>query len=221
MTDESKTKTPKSGWLNLVIDYAPLVVFLLVYYLYSPEDKNDTFGVISAVVRGTGAFMVAAIAALIASKFYLGHISRMLMLSTFLIVGFGGLTVVLADPFWVQVKPTALYAFFGLTLLAGWWRGKALLQWLLDAAFEGLNKEGWLKLSRNWGIFFLALALLNEAIRHFYNVESGGFDTWLWAKFWVFMPLTFLFTFTQIPMLLKHGMSLGDEEEVLQNPPHE
>ena len=222
MTDDTKpAKKPGTGWINVAVDYGPLLVFLLVYYLYSPADKNDTFAVIAAVIRGTGAFIVAALAALAISKWRLGHVSRMLMLSTVLIVGFGGLTIMLADPFWVQVKPTALYAFFGVTLLIGWLRGKALLQWLLEAAFEGLTNEGWLKLSRNWGVFFLALAVLNEVLRHFYNVGNGSFDTWLWAKFWVFMPLSFLFTFAQLPMLLKHGLSLDDEKKVLQNPPPE
>ena len=106
--------------------------------------------------------MLAALVALAASKYLFGRVSRMLALSTILIVGFGGLTVLLRDPFYVQIKPTVLYLFFGAVLLAGWLRGKALLQWLLEAAFEGLNDEGWLKLSRNWGVFFLFLAVLNE-----------------------------------------------------------
>jgi len=60
---------------------------------------------------------------------------------------------------------------------------------------------------------------LNEALRHFYNVENGSFETWIWAKFWVFMPLTFLFTFSQIPMLLKHGLGIEGVEEEERNPP--
>jgi intracellular septation protein len=40
-----------------------------------------------------------------------------------------------------------------------------------------------------------------------------SFEGWLWAKLWVFLPLTFLFTFTQIPMLMKHGLDLGLEED--------
>ena len=90
----------------------------------------------------------------------------------------------------------------------GWKIGKALLKILLEAAFEGLTEEGWLKLSRNWGVFFLCLAGLNEALRYYMDFEG-----WLWAKLWVFMPLSFLFTFTQIPMLLKHGLDVGGEEE--------
>jgi hypothetical protein len=45
-----------------------------------------------------------------------------------------------------------------VVLLGGWLKGKALLKYLLEAAFEGLSDEGWLKLSRNWGVFFLFLA---------------------------------------------------------------
>jgi intracellular septation protein len=140
----------------------------------------------------------------------------MLLLSTILIVGFGSLTVFLRDPFYVQVKPTVLYLFFGVVLLIGWLRGKALLQWLLEAAFEGLNEEGWLKLSRNWGLFFLFFAVLNEVLRHMLS-----FGDWLSAKLWVFMPLSFLFTFTQLPMLLRHGLAANAEDEVVENPPSE
>src|SRR3546814_17763180 len=86
--------------------------------------------------------------------------------------------------------------------------GRALLQILLEAAFEGLSEEGWLKLSRNWGILFLAFAALNETLR--LNVS---FEDWLWAKIWGFLPLTFLFTFSQIPMLLRHGLKIEDEPE--------
>ena len=212
MTD---TKTQKgSGWLSTLIDYGPLLVFLAVYWFYSPENKEDSVGVLLAVVRSTGAFIVAALVALALSKFILGKISRMLMLSTVLIVGFGGLTIALRDPVYVQIKPTVLYAFFGMVLLIGWWRGKALLQWLLEAAFEGLNDEGWLKLSRNWGIFFLFLAVLNQALVHFLS-----FGDWLWAKLWVFMPLSFLFTFSQLPMLMRHGMALGEEDKVVEETP--
>ena len=92
--------------------------------------------------------------------------------------------------------------------------GKALLQVLLEAAFEGLDRAGWLKLSRNWGFFFVFLAVLNEVLR-----MQLSFGDWLWAKLWVFMPLSFLFTFTQIPMLLKHGLGAEGLAEEESTPP--
>lgn len=208
-------KKAKSGLLNLLVDYAPIAVFFGVYRYNAPA-SHEGIGEVAAVISGTGAFMVAAVIALLVSKWKLGRVSPMLWLSTVLIVGFGGLTILLRDPIWIQVKPTAIYVLFGLVLLAGVMRGKALLKILLEAAFEGLSDEGWLKLSRNWGVFFFALAGLNEVLR-----AQLSFGDWIAAKLWVFLPLTFLFTFLQIPMLLRHGLAQEAEPEVLSDPPHE
>ena len=211
MTEQANK--PKSGWLNILVDYGPLLVFLGVYKFYQPP-ADSTFGEVAAVIYGTIAFMIAAVAALVFSKFKFGRVSPMLLLSTALIVGFGGLTIWLQDEKFIQFKPTAIYLLFGVPLIIGWLRGKALLQVLLEAAFEGLTEEGWLKLSRNWAIFFFFLAGLNEVLR-----ATLSFETWLWAKFWVFMPLSFLFTFSQIPMLLKNGLSLDEGEKEAEVPP--
>lgn len=208
-------KKAKSGLLNLLVDYAPIAMFFGVYRYNAPA-KHEGIGEVAAVISGTGAFMVAAVIALLVSKWKLGRISPMLWLSTVLIVGFGGLTILLRDPVWIQVKPTTIYVLFGTVLLAGVMRGKALLKILLEAAFEGLSDVGWLKLSRNWGVFFFALAVLNEVLR-----AQLSFGDWIAAKLWVFLPLTFLFTFLQIPMLLRHGLAQEAEPEVLSDPPHE
>ncbi|GAA4768278.1 inner membrane-spanning protein YciB [Novosphingobium ginsenosidimutans] len=206
----------KSGWLNLAVDYGPVIVFFAIYKYYSPADRENSVAEVLAVIKGTVSFMIAAVIALLVSKWKLGKVSPMLWLSTLLIVGFGGLTVLLHDPIWIQVKPTAIYLLFGVTLLVGVWRGKALLKILLEAAFEGLDDAGWMKLSRNWGLFFLVLAAVNEGLRH-----SLSFGDWIAAKLWVFLPATFLFTFAQIPMLMRHGLAAEEQAEVLENPPHE
>ncbi len=210
-TDEGRKAA--SSWLNVAVDYGPLLVFLGVYKWQSPAEPNAVSEV-AAIIAGTLAFMVAAVAALLISKWRLGKVSPMLWFSTALIVGFGSLTIFFGDPTFVQLKPTIIYASFGVVLLGGIIAGKALLKVLLEAAFEGLNEAGWLKLSRNWGVFFLALAGLNEVLR-----AQMDFEGWLWAKIWVFLPLTFLFTFSQIPMLLRHGLSFEDKDEVLKDEP--
>ena len=212
MSEEAKPKQ-KTGWLHTLVDYGPLLVFLGVYKLYEPP-ATSTFGEIAAVIYGTIAFMIAALVALAFSKWKFGKVSPMLILSTSLIVGFGGLTIWLQDERFIQFKPTAIYLLFGIVLVIGWLRNRAWLQVLLEAAFEGVTHEGWLKLSRNWGFFFFALAALNEVL-----VRTMTFEGWLWAKLWVFLPLTFLFTFTQIPMLLRNGLSFDDADEVLKDEP--
>lgn len=206
---------PKSGLLNLVVDYGPVAVFFAVYKFSSPPG-HDSAGEVFAVIRGTVAFMIAAVVALGVSRWKLGKVSPMLWLSTALIVVFGGLTVFFQDRSWIQIKPTAIYLLFGVSLLVGVARGRPLLKYLLQAAFEGLDEAGWSKLSRRWGWFFLFLAVLNEVLR--YQLDFG---TWIAAKLWLFMPLSFLFTFAQIPMLLRHGLAQEAEGEVLADPPHE
>lgn len=210
---DAETKKAGSSWISVAVDYGPLLVFLAVYRFNAPNDPNPA-GELLAIIYGTGAFMAAAVVALLISKWRLGRVSPMLWFSTALIVGFGALTIFLGDPVFVQLKPTIIYGVFGLALLVGFIMGRALLKILLEAAFEGLTDEGWLKLSRNWGVFFLVLAVLNEVLR-----AQMSFEGWLWAKFWVFLPLTFLFTFANIPMLLKHGLDVGQEEDVVKDEP--
>jgi intracellular septation protein len=206
----------KSGWANLLVDYGPILLFFLVYRYFSPKSGEPSFGDVTAVIYGTLAFMAGAVGALVLSIVKFRRVSPMLWLSTALIVVFGGLTVLLHDKFYIQIKPTAIYLLFGVALIGGWLRGRALLKTLLEAAFEGLDDAGWMLLSRNWGFFFLVLAVLNEALRHYLT-----FAGWLQAKLWLFMPLSFLFTFLHMPMLLKHGLAAGEEDEVVTHPPHE
>jgi intracellular septation protein len=215
-TSADKPERPKSSWINLVVDFGPLLVFFLAYRHFAPPAGDQGIGVALAVTKGTIAFMVATVIALIVSRWRLGHISPMLWLSTALILGFGTLTVLLGDPFWVQVKPTAIYLLFAAVLFVGLARGKPMLRFLLQSAFDGLDEQGWLKLSRNWAIFFLFLAGLNEVLR-----QVLSFEGWLQAKLWGFTTLSFVFTFAQIPMVLRHGMGEESKDEVITHPPHE
>ena len=208
----------KSGWLNLAIDYGPVVVFFVTYRLFRPHDTDAALVEVVAVTKSTIAFVIATVIALALSKWKLGRISPMLWLTTVLVIGFGALTVISQDPFWIRHKPTAVYLLLAAMLIVGWRRDRPTLKYLLGSAFEGLSDEGWMTLTRNWGIFFVALAGLNEV---FANPVWFGFDAWLKAKLIVFLPLSFLFTFAHLPMLLRHGLTTEAEADVVTNPPHE
>ena len=212
MSDQPTPK-PKSSWLNLVVDYGPLLVFFLAYRWAKP-DEGGGLGEVIAVTKSTLAFMVATVIALVVSKWRLGKVSPMLWLSSVLIIGFGSVTVWLNDPFYIQVKPTIIYLFFAATLFGGLLRGKAMLKYLLQSAFEGLDDAGWLKLSRNWAAWFVFLAIANEVLRQWLS-----FDGWLQAKLWGVSVASFVFTFAQIPMLLRHGLGAEDKVEVETTPP--
>lgn len=182
-----------------MLDFGPLLVFFLTYKFVG-------------IIAGTAAFMAAIIVAVIVSKVKLGKISPMLWLSAVLVVGFGSLTIYFHDQRFIQIKPTVIYAFFALMLFGGLFKGKPLLKYLLQAAYDGLSEEGWMKLSRNWALFFVFMALLNEGMRAYLT-----FDLWLTLKVWAVTALSFVFALANIPMLLRHGLDIGkklDSEEI-------
>lgn len=193
----------KGGLLPFLIDFGPLLIFFAVFKL--TQDGDGAFAATAAAIRGTLAFMVAIAIALAVSKWKLGKVSPMLWMSAVLVLGFGALTIYFHDEKFIQIKPTIIYAGFAAILLGGWWRGRPMLKYLLEAAYDGLDQDGWMKLSRNWGLFFAVLALANEAMRALMD-----FDLWLTVKVWGITGATFLFAMSQLPLMLRHGLSLGD-----------
>jgi intracellular septation protein len=198
----SDAKKP-SGALTFALDFGPLLLFFLASKLGSSESDPK-----QGAIVGTGVFMAAIVVAAIVSKVKLGRVSPMLKLTAALGVFFGALTIWFNDERFIQIKPTIIYVFFSALLIGGWLRGKALLKYVLEAAFEGLSDTGWLKLSLSWGLFFAFLAIANEAM-----CALVDFDLWLTLKVWGVTALTFLFSMANIPMLLKHGLKLGDEPQ--------
>ncbi|KQN10163.1 septation protein A [Sphingobium sp. Leaf26] len=200
---KSAAKPAHNGTLSLALDFGPLLVFFLTY-----KGAGWIWGAgnpITAMTFGTAAFMISIVIAVIISKVKLGRVSPMLWLSALLILFFGGLTIYFHDQSFIQIKPTIIYTFFAFMLFAGLLRGQPLLKYLLQAAYDGLTHEGWLKLSRNWALFFVAMAIANEVMR-----RSMTFDTWLAVKVWGVTIVSVVFAASNIPMLMRHGLTLGD-----------
>ena len=199
----------KNGWLNYAIDYAPLLIFFIAYKFSSGGD--GAFAATTAAIKGTIAFMVAIVIAMAVSKWKLGKISPMLWMSSVLVLGFGALTIWFHDERFIVMKPTIIYAAFSVLLLGGWWFGKPMLKYLLQSALEGLTDRGWLLLSRNWGLFFGVLGIANHVMYEMIQAKQMSFDLWLTIKVWGVTALSFLFTFAQVPVMLKNGLAIPDE----------
>ena len=192
------------GGFTFALDFGPLLVF----FLGSRFGHSDTDPVQGPLV-GTAAFMIAIVIAMIIAKLKLGRISPMMKMSAALVVGFGALTLWFGDFGFIQHKATAVYLLFAAIILIGWVRSKPALKYLLEAAYDGLTEKGWLKLSLNWGLFFLALAALNEAM-----IPLLTADQYITVKTFGLPALTFVFALANIPMLLKNGLNLGEPPEV-------
>lgn len=192
---------------RLMIDLGPLLVFFLVNFLAPVPD-------ILKIFYATGAFMTAMIVAMMVSYLRYRHISPLLWFSGIMVVILGGVTIWLHNDVFIKMKPTVYYLFIASLLGFGLATGRNLLKMVLGAAYPGLSERGWQLLSRNWAVFFLVMALVNEAV---WRNTSTSF--WIGFKLWGFLPATFLFALANVPMLMKHGMQLEKGKDEPPVPP--
>jgi|TARA_R110002096_G_scaffold436096_2_gene667427 intracellular septation protein len=187
--------------IKLFIEIGPVIVFITANSYYSDESG------VGGAIPATKIFIVAMIISMICSKIFLKKITAMLWASSVLVGLFGGLAIYFDNEIFIKLKPTILYGLFSILLLGGVLTGRAFIRNVLEAGFPPMEDIAWMKMSRNWGLYFLGCALLNEYIWRNYS-----FEDWLWAKLWVFIPLSFVFAMAQMPIITKHLLEEENEE---------
>jgi intracellular septation protein len=193
----AKADTSGSALLQkLAIELGPLLVFF---------GTNAAAG----IYAGTAAFMVATLLSLAVAWLRYRKLPIMPLVSGVIVLVFGGLTLYLRDETFIKLKPTIVYSMFAVLLAAGLLMKKPVLELLLGPVFN-LTEEGWRKLTLRWALFFAAMAVLNELIWR--NVST---DAWVSFKAFGFLPLTFLFAVTQVPLMQRYGEPVeeGDPQE--------
>jgi intracellular septation protein len=180
-------KTTPHPLFKLATELGPLVVFFVA---------NAKFNLFVA----TGAFMVAIVAALIASYVVTRHVPIMALVTGVVVIVFGTLTLVLHDETFIKVKPTIIYCLFAGVLGGGLLFGRSFIAIMFDQMFN-LTPQGWRVLTLRWALFFFALAILNEVV---WRTQSTNF----WVDFKVFgvTPLTILFAITQMPLIKRYHL---------------
>jgi intracellular septation protein len=187
--------------LKLVLELGPLMVFFFANargaWLGEKFPALTEFG--GPIFIATGLFMAATAIALAASWALTRTLPMMPLVSGVVVLIFGALTLYLQDDIFIKMKPTIVNTLFGGVLLGGLFFGKSLLGYVFNSAFN-LDAEGWRKLTFRWGLFFLFLAVVNEVVWRNFST-----DAWVTFKVWGIMPITLLFTFSQMPLILRHS----------------
>ena len=189
--------------LKMALEIGPLLVFF--FGNLRGEWLAKTFPVLTEVggplFIATALFMVATVIALIVSKIVFKHLPMMPFVSGVIVLVFGGLGIWLQDETFIKMKPTIVNGLFAAVLLGGLLFGKSFLGYVFNAAFQ-LDDEGWKKLTFRWGLFFIFLAVINEVVwRNFSD------DFWVNFKVWGTMPITIIFTLSQMPLIMRHQVS--------------
>jgi intracellular septation protein len=194
--------------LKLVLELGPLMVFFFANargaWLAQKFPALAELG--GPIFIATGLFMAATAIALAASWVLTRTLPMMPLVSGIVVLIFGALTLYLQDDVFIKMKPTIVNTLFGAVLLGGLLFGKSLLGYVFNSAFS-LDAEGWKKLTFRWGLFFFFLAILNEMVWRNFST-----DFWVAFKVWATMPITILFTISQMPLIMRHSLENKGEE---------
>ena len=176
--------------IKFITDFGPLLVFFTIYF------KND-----NDLKLAIPPFIIATLIALVIIYFLERKISIVPLTSGILITLFGGLTLYFDNKIFFYMKPTVINLLFAFVLFFGQYiTKKPLLKTFFQNSLN-LRDEGWNKLNYRWIYFFIFIAILNEMV---WRTQSEVF--WVNFKVWGLLPITFLFTASQLPLINKYKL---------------
>jgi intracellular septation protein len=192
----------KPQLIKLALELGPLILFFLVNA--RGAGLLEMFPALKGIFPGplflaTGVFMIAMSISLTLSWFILKRVAIMPLVTGVVVLVFGGLTLYLQDETFIKMKPTIVNILFGGVLLGGLMFGQSLLKYVFGDVYK-LQPKGWWILTLRWGMFFLALAALNEIVWRNFTT-----DQWVAFKVWGIMPLTVVFSLLQMKVLSQYA----------------
>lgn len=165
--------------MQLLVDYIPLVVFILAYFY------KDIF-------FATGMLMVVMPVVLVLQWLMTKKINKIYAASTALVLILGGATLAFRNPTFLYWKPTVLNWLIAIVFLGSQWIGdKPIVQRMLDNAAE-LSPNQWVRLNQIWVVFFSIVGGINLYVA--YNFSEA-----FWVKFKLFgmLGITLIFVIIQ------------------------
>ena len=196
------------GLITGLVDYGGLVAFAAAYFLrlrfvaapkaligwnlvmggHAPRDITAATGWL------VGASAITLLIGLIVER----RVAPMPLIAGGFAFIFGGLTLAFHNPEILKYKPTVSNLVFALALFAGLIFRRNPLGWLLGDAMP-LPEDAWRKLTFRYAIYFTLMALLNEIVR-----RTQPNDIWVLFRFPGLLILGVLFSFTQVPLMMKY-----------------
>jgi intracellular septation protein len=176
------------SFLKFITDFGPLLIFFTIYY----KSGNNLTVAIPPLI-------IATIIAVIIMFFVERKIPYVPLIGGIVISLFGGLTLYFDNPIFLYMKPTIVNIIFAaILIISKIFFDKNFLKFFLQTAFQ-LSEAGWSKLNFRWAYFFIFLAILNEIVW-----RTQPETTWVNFKVWGMLPITFVFTALQLPLINKH-----------------
>lgn len=172
--------------MKVLFDLFPVILFFIAFKF---------FGIFVA----TAVAMAATIAQIIYVKLRHGTVDKMLLLSGVIITVFGGATLLLKDPQFIQWKPSILYWLFSAGLLSAQFIfNKNPMRAMMEKQMS-LPDHIWVKLNMAWSLLFLALGFLNLYVAYHFSQ-----DIWVDFKLFGITGIMFVFIILQTLFISKY-----------------
>jgi intracellular septation protein len=200
--------------MKQLFDFLPIILFFIVYkfFLDLPDELITTVNEwlpFMALTPGneSDAIYLATLVAIIAtiiqvafSAILLKKVEKMPIITLVLLVIFGGATLLLKDPLFIQWKPSVINGLFGIGFLLSQFIGsKPLVQRLMSQAVAIEDDSVWVKLNLSWVFFFAISGLANIIVAPAIDPFNFQFSESTWVDFKLFglMGMTIAFVIGQ------------------------
>ena len=209
-------------------DFLPILLFFILYkfYLDLPDElvlginawvplMNLTPGESSdAIYLATLAAIVVTLIQVVLAAIIVKKVEKMPLITLALLVFFGGATLALKDPAFIQWKPTAINWLFALVFLGSHVIGKKpLIQRMMGHAITIEEQRVWVQLNLAWVGFFVVSGIANMIVAP--EIDPFGLqfseDTWVDFKLFGLMGMTIAFVIAQAFFLARY-MPDSDKE---------
>jgi intracellular septation protein len=180
------------SWDRLLTDLGPSLVFFITYQVVNRSDPDN------AIFIATAAFVPFAIAAFAYGWIKERRIAPIPAITTVIVLVFAGLALWLKDDIFIKMRPTIVYVLFGSVLLVSVAARRNILKTVLEGAID-LPEAVWHQLALRAGLFYLVLAVINEAVW-----RTQPEPTWVMYNSFGDVALSLLFWVAQAPLLMKH-----------------
>ena len=202
-------------------DFLPILLFFILYKFYLDLPDEFILGINNLIPmmrltpgEASDAIYLATLVAIVATVIQVTlaavivkKVEKMPLITLALLIVFGGATLALKDPLFIQWKPTAINWLFGIVFLGSQFIGKKpLVQRMMAQAIEIEDPRVWLQLNLAWVGFFLVAGIANLIVAP--EIDPFGFqfseDTWVDFKLFGLMGMTLAFVIAQAFFLAKY-----------------
>lgn len=172
--------------MKFLFDLFPVILFFVAFKL-------------AGIFVATAVAIAATILQIGWLKMRRRKVDTMMWVTLFIIVVFGGATLLLQNETFIKWKPTVLYWLFSLALVgAPLVAGKNLIRAVMSEQMQ-LPDAVWTKLNWSWAGFFAFMGVANLYVAHYYAT-----DTWVSFKLFGSMGLMLAFVIGQAVYLSRY-----------------